>query len=61
MIKKLISGGLTVSDQAALDAAMRLGIITVVFNSQFNLKITSSHSSGTKTYTVNSGGEISFK
>ena len=35
-------------------------ILTVISGGQSNLKITSSHNSGTKTYTVNSGGEISF-
>ena len=31
MIKKIISGGLTVSDQAALDVAISLGITDVFF------------------------------
>jgi hypothetical protein len=35
--------------------------LTVISGGQSNPKITSSHNSGTKTYAVNSGGEISFK
>ena len=35
--------------------------LTVNSGGQYNLQITSAHSSGTKTYTVNSGGEISSK
>jgi len=36
-------------------------ILTVISGSQTNLQLTAAHAKGSKTYTVNSGGKISFK
>ena len=35
--------------------------LTVISGSQTNLQLTAAHAKGKKTYTVNSGGEISYK
>jgi hypothetical protein len=34
--------------------------LTVISGSQTNLQLTASHANGSKTYTINSGGELSF-